>query len=161
MKKLIIPMMMAFAALTACEKSNEKVAEQVAEKAYKEKTATDDHSATGDHASETAGLELDNGKKWKTNAEMLPYIQEQEKLIEAYDKEKGEFKTLASNLSTANQKLIKSCTMTGKSHDVLHVWLMDHMKKIELLAKTDNKTEADRLAEELEHSMVTYHQYFE
>jgi hypothetical protein len=38
---------------------------------------------------------------------------------------------------------------------------MDHMKKIELLAKTDNKTEADRLAEELEHSMVTYHQYFE
>jgi len=91
---------------------------------------------------------------------MLPFIQEQERLIKAYDSDKGDYKKLATDLNSANEKLIKSCTMTGKSHDVLHVWLTDHMKNIGLLGKAANKAEADQITDALEDSMETYHQYF-
>lgn len=154
-------MLMASAVLTSCEKSTEKMADQITARTHKEKVATDDHEKAGEHGDAAASLELNNGKKWETNAGMQPYIIEQEKLIEGYASEKGDYKTLAANLHAANEKLIKSCTMTGKSHDILHIWLTGHLKNIDLLGKTDSDEEADRLVGELEHSMATYHEYFE
>ena len=50
--------------------------------------------------------------------------------------------------------------MTGKSHDMLHVWLNEHMSKITSLSKAGSKAEADKILDELEHSMETYRQYF-
>jgi len=83
------------------------------------------------------------------------------KLLKAFDDDKDDYKALAANMKAANEKLIKSCTMKGKSHDVLHVWLTEHMKKIDLLAQSANKEKAEKSAESLEHSMESYHQYFE
>ena len=166
MKKFIIPAIIGIAVLTSCEKKQTEEVDHSEHTAQTEQVATDDHADHADHAENaenadtSVALELDNGNKWKTNAEMLPFIQEQERLLEAYDDDKDDYKVLATNLNAANEKLIKSCTMTGKSHDVLHVWLTEHMKNIDLLSKAATKEEADKLTDVLEHSMETYHQYF-
>ena len=150
MKKVILSALLGLAIVVSCEKKQENHAEHMTT----EQTAADDHAehaqeaTADDHADASANLELDNGKKWKTNTEMLPFIQEQEKLIDAYDSDTGDYKKLAADLNSANEKLIKSCTMTGKSHDVLHVWLTNHMNTIQQLAKTENKEEAKQLSEE-------------
>lgn len=164
MKRLLFSAIVGMAVLTACEKKQQGTSETIettAQKDHGDHADAPETTVADEHADATAGLELDNGKKWKTNTEMLPFILEQEKLIKAYDDDKDDYKILAAGLSAANDRLIKSCTMTGKSHDVLHVWLTNHMDKIQQLAKTENKQDAERLSEDLEHSMETYHQYFE
>lgn len=137
-------------------------------------TATEDHSAHAghseanhdavvseeDHSDSTAQLELDNGKKWTTNPEMLPYITEQKQLIDGYNSDNGDYKKLASDLNSANEKLIKSCKMKGQPHDVLHVWLTDHMKNIDLLGKATDQKDAENIVNRLEDSMETYNKYF-
>ena len=162
MKRLLLSAIFGLAILTACEKKQDTVINN-------ETALTDDHSnhademdatVTDEHADTSAKLELDNGKKWKTNTEMLPFILEQERLIKAYDSDTGDFSKLAADLDAANTNLIKSCTMTGKSHDMLHVWLTDHMKNIDLLSKTTNREEAEKITDRLEDSMENYHQYF-
>lgn len=167
MKRFFIPAIIGIAMLTSCEKKNTETVDhsqhgaQTEQVAAPETAEADEHTNHDENADATVKLELDNGKKWKTNAEMLPFINEQEKLLDAYDDDKHDYKVLATNLNAANEKLIKSCTMTGKSHDVLHVWLTDHMKNINLLSKATTKDEADQLTDALDHSMETYHQYFD
>lgn len=162
MKKTLLSALLGLAIVISCEKKQETTENQDHTNHTENVAGETEAEAThDDHADASANLELNNGKKWKTNTEMLPYIQKQEQLIDAYDDETGDYKKLAADLSTANDQLIKSCTMTGKSHDVLHVWLTDHMKKIDLLAKAATQKEAEKIAESLEHSMESYHQYFE
>ena len=162
MKKLIVPAILGIAILNSCEKKqNESVVTENATKTEQVAENHDEHATQDEHSAESTKLELDNGKKWKTNAEMLPFIKEQEKLLENFDDDKDDYKVLAAHLSSANEKLIKSCTMTGKPHDALHVWLTDHMKNIDLLAKAPNKQEAEKTIDVLEHSMETYHTFFE
>lgn len=169
MKKLFIPAILGIALLTSCEKKQTETVDHSNHEAQTEQVTEsseaaedhDDHAEHAEHANTIAGLELDNGNKWKTNTEMVPFIQEQERLLEAFDDDRDDYKVLATNLNAANEKLIKSCTMTGKSHDVLHVWLTDHMKNIDLLSKAPNKAEADKITDALDHSMELYHQYFQ
>lgn len=166
MKKTLLSALLGLAFLISCEKKQETTetqdhtnhTENVAAQTATDVPAEVSHA---EHAAAGANLELDNGKKWKTNAEMLPYIQKQEQLIDAYDDETGDYKKLAADLSAANDQLIKSCTMKGKSHEVLHVWLTDHLKNIDLLAKATSPQDAEKIAESLEQSMKTYHQYFD
>lgn len=160
MKRLLLPALVGLAILTACEKTQKETVDQTSTM-QTEQTSTEMAPTPDEHMEGMANMELDNGKKWKTNAEMLPFINEQEKLLKAFDDEKDDYKVLAAKMNAANEKLIKSCTMKGKSHDVLHLWLTDHMKNIDLLSKATTQQEAEKIAESLEHSMETYHQYFE
>jgi uncharacterized lipoprotein NlpE involved in copper resistance len=72
------------------------------------------------HGAESASIELNNGQKWKVNAEMIPYVQDAEKALNDYDIEN--YAALATQLTEENQSLINSCTMDGKSHEELHKW---------------------------------------
>lgn len=159
---------MAIAILASCEKKKENAenaknttaTEQVAEN-HDHHATSDEHATADEHSTEGVALELDNGKKWKTNAEMLPFINEQEKLLKNYDHAKGDYHALAANLASANDNLVKSCTMTGKSHDVLHVWLNDHLQYIKQLKKSTTKEEAEQTIAVLDNSMAKFHTYFE
>lgn len=155
MKNFITSTLFAIGMLISC---GEKPSGGHVEHGTNTDTATDAQSG---QAAETVTLELDNGRKWKTNREMLPFIREQEQLLKAYDKEKDDYKVLAAGLHDASQSLIKSCTMTGKSHEVLHVWLTGHLNSIDLLARAATKEEKEKATAELRHSMETYHQYFD
>lgn len=111
---------------------------------------------------DAGGLTLNNGEKWKVNAEMKPHIEQGNAILNAYLRQNSTYhKALAEALKNQNDNLIKSCTMKGKSHDELHKWLHPHIKLVEKLSKTDDSSEAAALVAQIEKSFRTYENYFE
>ncbi len=162
MKKILLSAILGLAIVVSCEKKQEENAEQVTT----EQTATDDHAdhaedATEDEHDASVKLELNNGAKWTMNAEMKPYINDMESQVNAFKPESDDYKVLAKNLGETNDNLIKSCTIKGTPHDVLHAWLMPHMELIDKLKKADNKEDANHVVGDLKHSMESYHMYFD
>lgn len=111
------------------------------------------------HSAEKQTIDLNNGEKWKVNAEMTPIISEGHKILNGYSN--GDYKALAKQLKANNQALIKSCTMEGKSHDELHKWLQTHMLLLDNLVKADNQEKANAIIGELKESYHTYETYFQ
>ena len=164
MKKLILSAILGLAIVVSCEKKQETVAGEnnnlaKTEQNASEEHATEDHEKSGNH-DESVKLELNKGQKWPVNNEMRPFITETETLLSTYKPENGDYKMLATNLNAANEKLVKSCTMTGVPHENLHAWLAPHMKEIGKLQKADNREDANKIVGELKESMDQYHQYF-
>ncbi|OJV29188.1 MAG: hypothetical protein BGO32_07800 [Bacteroidetes bacterium 37-13] len=115
-----------------------------------------------DHDNSSEAITLINGEKWKINEEMKPNITEAEEVLNNYIKANGtDYKTLASELKDKNTALVKSCTMTGESHEELHKWLHPHIELIKELHDAENETEAQEVIAELQKSFSTLHQYFE
>ncbi len=163
MKKMILCAILGLAIVISCEKKQEENvtndATKTEQSASEEPADLEDHEKSEDH-DETVKLELNNGAKWPVNSEMKPFITETEKLLSSYQPENGDYKMLATNLNSANENLVKSCTMKGLPHDNLHAWLAPHMKEIEKLQKADNKEDANKIVGELKESMEKYHDYF-
>lgn len=106
-------------------------------------------------------IALNNGEKWVVNEEMKPHVLEGETLVDKYaTTNTSDFKTLAADLKSHNDKLIKSCTMTGKSHDELHNWLEPHLKLTKALEQAKDEIEAKSVVTQLQNSYKSYHQYF-
>jgi len=117
-----------------------------------------------DHSSDhkTTDINLNNGAKWKVNEEMKPHIEEAKRILNTYlSQNQSDHQSLAESLKMHNNALIKSCTMTGESHDELHKWLHPHMKLIEQLENTDDSEEAEKIIEQIQESFDTYKNYFE
>lgn len=114
------------------------------------------------HSTSEGKLSLNNGQKWVVNAEMKPHLEQSERILNDYLTQKGAgYEKLAADLKVQNDQLIKSCTMKGKSHDVLHQWLHPHMALIENLSEEKDPKQAESIVEELEHSFKTYQNYFQ
>lgn len=107
-------------------------------------------------------IELNDGAKWLVNDEMKPFVQKGEELLTIYlETGKTDYKELAELMQEQNNLLIKSCTMTGKSHDELHKWLHPHLELVNALKKTESEEVAAGLIEELKKSNEMYHDFFE
>ena len=107
-------------------------------------------------------LELNRGQKWQINPEMAPFIQAQEISLNSYlDMKDSNFIALAKSLHDSNQKLIKSCTMSGESHNQLHHWLHPHIQLIEALKNAETKEVSDTIIKQIQLSFKTYNQYFQ
>lgn len=156
MKKLFILALSSFV-LLSCNNSAEKSTVKEEENSKEETIKQKDHK--DDDKSET--VELNNGAKWVVNEEMKPYVVKGEELVNNYTQtNQTDYKKLAADLKTENDKLIKSCTMNGKSHDELHKWLEPHLKLTKHLEKADDAAEAKTLVMDLQSSYNNYHQYF-
>jgi hypothetical protein len=107
-------------------------------------------------------LKLNNGDKWKVNAEMKPHIEMGNEILKTYLAQKGtNYHELAEDLKNQNNTLIKSCTMKGASHDELHKWLHPHMALIQDLSKARDSKEAELIVSRIEQSFKIYNFYFE
>jgi hypothetical protein len=119
-------------------------------------------SACGNQSHGQEKIELNNGKKWAVNEEMKPHIEQGRVILNTYltngdtDHEK-----LANDLKEQNSKLIKSCTMEGKSHDELHKWLHPHIELLKELSKAETPDEVTKVTEQLKASYDLYDQHFE
>ncbi|MBK6930922.1 MAG: hypothetical protein IPH12_08595 [Saprospirales bacterium] len=110
----------------------------------------------------TGDLKLNNGEKWKVNAEMKPHIERGNKILDDYlVQQSANWRELAEKLKSENENLIKSCTMKGQSHDELHKWLHPHMELIDKLSTATNLMEAETLIAQIGQSFKTYQTYFE
>lgn len=158
-KYFLIPLLGAFL-LVGCKDKTD--APQTDKSVVTEETIHSEELDNADHLLETAELvQLNDGEKWVVNAEMKPHIQEGEELIQNYmDEESSDYQDLAEKITEANNKLIKSCTMKGESHDQLHNWLHPHLELTKALKDEENGEEAQNLVHQLKDSYEAFHKYF-
>lgn len=107
----------------------------------------------------TDQLVLNEGKKWKVNEEMMPFILESEQLVLKYNDD--DYLALAEQLFELNNNLIKSCTMDGPAHDELHKWLHPHIDLLKKLKAAEDQSQSTKLIQEIKDSFVVFHAYFE
>lgn len=106
-------------------------------------------------------IELNNGDKWKVNEEMKPFVSKGEELVNTYIQTNGkDYKLLAEEIKSENSKLIKSCTMQGKSHDELHKWLLPHLEIVKTLEAETDPAKATHAITNLQQSYQDYHKNF-
>ncbi|MFT4756684.1 MAG: hypothetical protein ACI91R_001332 [Vicingaceae bacterium] len=107
-------------------------------------------------------IELNKGEKWKVNDQMMPFMKSSEQLLVEFQKKgNGDYKMLAADLKETNSKLISSCTMKGKSHDALHVWLHPHLDLVNELQNSETEEEATLVMEKLNRSFLAFSNYFQ
>lgn len=109
-----------------------------------------------------AGIELNDGGKWKISEEMTPFIKEEEKLLETYiDGGDEDFKLLAEKLKENNSAIIANCKMKGKAHDELHKWLLPHIALVKELNNAESVKKSETVISDLQESFQTFNHFFE
>ena len=108
--------------------------------------------------SEGKTIQLNDGKKWKVDDEMMVHIRNMEKEVVSLDKEKPEnYKVAAGNLKKNLDLLTSNCTMNGQAHDELHIWLLPFIELVEDFSKDKSNENLAKIQE----SFTTFNQYFE
>ncbi len=127
----------------------------------KPQTETASHQENHRHQP-TETIKLNNGKKWKVDENMMMHIRNMEKDVAVFKKfEFSDYKSLAEKLKQNIGLLTSDCTMKGKAHDELHKWLLPYIDLVNKLAKSKNETEGEALFQTLQHSFITFNQYFQ
>ncbi|MFA6260949.1 MAG: hypothetical protein WC760_05745 [Bacteroidia bacterium] len=116
-----------------------------------------------EHTDALQSIELDNGHKWKVDAPMMEYIRIMEKEVHASNlSAQKDYPALAKTLQTQVDGLTSNCTMTGKSHDELHKWLLPYIDLVKAFDEaTGTPAEAEQHLKEIDASFDTFNQYFE
>jgi hypothetical protein len=77
------------------------------------------------HNAEIQTIELNNGEKWKVDANMITHIRNMENDVISFAKvEQKDYKSLSEKLQSNIDLLTSNCTMKGKAHDELHKWVI-------------------------------------
>lgn len=128
-----------------------------------DKSATHQEQAHSLHQNDINAekIALNNGEKWVVNEEMKPFVLKGSELVNGYIRNnKGDYKSLASQLKDQNNQLIKSCTMKGKSHEELHKWLHPHLELVKELENSSDEKGTKEIVLKLQKSNEEYHRYF-
>ncbi len=106
------------------------------------------------------GLRLDNGRKWKMDdhtrssfARMETYFLDSDQRSMDGDS----LKKAGADLQILTKELIQGCTMNGKAHEQLHVYLSGFMPAVSALSKSGGIEDAGKVKRYLE----KYDEYFE
>lgn len=146
-----------FLVLVACNNQESKQEEnhdnnQKSEMKAEQKENKDEHE-------ETAGkVQLDNGKKWKANAETITGINNMSSLVQNGIAGKIEASKLYDSLQAEFKTIFDKCTMTGESHNQLHNYLLPLKGRIDKLKAGNSEME---ILEELQEHLLTFKNYFE
>ncbi len=149
MKQILSIMLFGF--LTSCNLKNSE-----------QKTKIGIEKGSLSHQTDTTqSLILNEGKKWKVNAEMLPHTLRMEVRLKTFDQTKEkDFKDFGEKSQQDLDLLIASCTMKGESHNELHKWLIPHIQLVKDIAVVENNEEGSHLCKEMQHSFNTFNEYF-
>ena len=107
-------------------------------------------------------LQLNNGKKWKVDEQMMKHIRNLEKDINTFDlSPEKSYKALSNKLQSHLNLLISNCTMKGKAHDELHKWLLPFMDSVKELGSSRKEEIGKNQFRIIHKSMREFNQYFE
>ena len=127
----------------------------------KEQTETVTHEKH-QHDEESEIIELNNGEKWKVDANMITHIRNMENDVVSFAKvEQKDYKSLSEKLQSNIDLLTSNCTMKGKAHDELHKWLLPYIDLVKELSEAKDETEASKHFENIQISFTTFNQYFQ
>lgn len=111
---------------------------------------------------ENEAIELDNGKKWKVDTNMMTHFQAMKIDIAAFKgKTTSEYEALAVNLKKNIDRLTSNCTMTGQAHDEVHKWLLPYIDLVDEFSESKSEAEFEKHYQELKSAYVTFDTYFE
>ena len=155
MKKITISLTAICLFLFSCSNtSNEKLKQ----KTETETVTHEEHQ----HNDEMQTIELNNGEKWKVDANMKTHIRNMEKDIISFSTVgQKDYKSLAEKLQSNIDLLTSNCTMKGKAHDELHKWLLPYIDLVKELSEAKDETEAAKQFENIQTSFTTFNQYFQ
>ena len=144
MKKITILISVISLFLFSCgNTSNEKSKEQT------ETVTHEEHQ----HNAEIQIIELNNGEKWKVDANMITHIRNMENDINSFANVKQkDFNSIAEKLQSNIDLLTSNCTMKGKAHDELHKWLLPYIDLAKELSEAKDETEASKRFENIQTS---------
>lgn len=124
-----------------------------------------EHEEHADHEEDEDAIVLINGEKWEVNAEMKPFIKNGENLVNSFlanpAPTEQDYQVLAMQLKEQNDKLIKSCTMQGQSHDELHKWLHPHLDLVKKLSSSIDGNLSKQIVTQLSQSYNNFGKYFQ
>ncbi|WP_051303426.1 hypothetical protein [Psychromonas aquimarina] len=107
------------------------------------------------------GLRLNNGEQWNMDVHTRTISQKMKKTFLDTDHSTQEnLNALGVKLQKQVNELIVGCTMNGKSHDQLHIFLNSQIPTINALALADNYNSARALEIQLKGQFETYQKYF-
>ncbi len=157
MKKFKFLLPVTLLVLVACNNQDSKKEEnhdqhQKAEVKNEQKDNKDEHE-------ETPGkVQLDNGNKWKANAETITGISNMASLVQNGIAGKMEAVKLNDSLQVEFKTIFDKCTMTGESHNQLHNYLIPIKGQLEKLEAGNNDAE---ILKEMQEYLLTFKNYFE
>ena len=120
----------------------------------KTKTELTEGAETHQH-SNYDDLQLNDGKKWKVDDNMMLLISKMEKEVASTPNEN--YQLLIDNLAHNIDLLTSNCTMEGQAHDELHKWLLPFIEDVK--AFSNEKSTANFA--KIQKSFITFNQYFE
>lgn len=153
MKKITISLTVISLFLFSCSNtSNEKSKQQT------ETVTHEEHQ----HNAEIQTIELNNGEKWKVDANMITHIRNMENDVISFAKvEQKDYKSLSEKLQSNIDLLTSNCTMKGKAHDELHKWLLPYIDLVNELSEAKDETEAEKQFQNIQTSFTAFNQYFQ
>ncbi|MCM4172665.1 hypothetical protein DHD32_14330 [Arenibacter sp. TNZ] len=109
-----------------------------------------------------AEMALNNGIKWEANLETTSGIAAMSKMIaETKTLSLEDYRNLGNTFNEVKNTIVKECTMTGASHDNLHVFLHPLIQKIEILQNTTSTDEGAKIKESIKGQLKSYYTYFD
>jgi len=112
-----------------------------------------------DHSKEA--IELNNGKKWKVDSNMMTHIKQMESDVKTTTSAKNkDFSTLNTQLLKGIAALTSNCTMTGQAHDELHKWLVPFIGTVNEFNDKLNVKEQQLWFAEVQDAMKEFNTYF-
>jgi hypothetical protein len=110
---------------------------------------------------ETVKLTLNGGQKWKLDVPTRENIGlVKQVFVQAATSGKPDYNILAADLETKTNKLVGECKMSGKDHDMLHVWLTDYLAALNELKSSDAALQ-ETAFHKMESQLKSFDQYFE
>lgn len=112
-------------------------------------------------AATSTGLSLNNGDRWEMDDHTRNLSRKmQETFFTADHSTLAGLNAAGASLEQQLQELISGCTMTGKAHEQLHLFLNDHIPTIDALSKADDYATARESAIRLKGQLETYRKHF-
>ena len=160
MKKTLIVSVILSVILISCNEKKDKVMETTVKEMEneKEKIVHEENIINNNWVNE---IQLNNNSKWDANIETTQGVDAMLKYIDESNPETVEnYLALANELNDEKNLLVKECTMTGPSHDNLHIFLHPLIEKINHLSKTSSIEEGSEITKSINENLVAYKNYF-
>jgi len=159
--KYLIPGVMALTLLMGCKEAPKAEKLDVQEvQGPLEVDAHEDHLQDVEK-SWIEEISLDQGSKWAANSETTQGVADMVLLISRTQvKTASDYQNLGDGLNEIKNVIVKECTMTGPSHDNLHIWLYPLVEKIGQLQQVESVANGKTLTEEIKGHLDKYYDYF-
>ena len=108
----------------------------------------------------TTTLTLNAGKKWKLDEPTRENLKLIRDAIEKAGSTKPDYTALAADLQAKSNKLISECKMSGKDHEMLHLWLTDYLSSLKEMNSSDLQAQETGF-HKIESQLRIFDQYFE